>query len=250
MAWVKLAHGDEIRRISLPVPATFESLAAAVKANYHLPRRGSRLTYVDADGDAVAIHDDDSLAFAMETAGEGKTLKITVTAVDRERGRRKSSPAPPAAPTAAPAAGAGAPFSPPTAALPGTWAGGAFYPTAAAPPAAPAAPSVPALPFFGLPFFPNPPHAAALAAGMPLPLHMDDFADMAPALATPLLIAASSTMLPISMSATQHVDAASTLDITRIIAIVGAEACNAAFALALVQLLHAGNPVATITLGV
>jgi len=91
---------------------------------------------------------------------------------------------------------------------------------------------------------------AALAAGMPLPLHVDDFSDLAPSLATPTIIAASSTMLPISMSATQHVDATSTLDITRIIAIVGAEACNAAFALALVQLLHAGNPVATVTLGI
>lgn len=87
---VKIKHEDTLRRIVLDECFTYEALWKLVSERFELPATFCGvLRYEDCDSDLISVSTDEEVEEALRLCGDGKTLKMTLTAV-----QGSSAPAP------------------------------------------------------------------------------------------------------------------------------------------------------------
>lgn len=78
---VKIKYEDTLRRIVLEDCFTYESLFKIVSERFELPATFCGvLRYEDPDGDLISVSTDDEVEEALRLCGDGKTLKMTLSA--------------------------------------------------------------------------------------------------------------------------------------------------------------------------
>jgi len=78
---VKIKHEDTLRRIVLDECFTYEALWKLVSERFELPANFCGvLRYEDCDSDLISVSTDEEVEEALRLCGDGKTLKMTLTA--------------------------------------------------------------------------------------------------------------------------------------------------------------------------